>query len=171
MNFREQLLTELSRKNVDYIIHSMGDNEDYFAEIIRLILTDTDPIPQRASWVADGVCLKYPALIEKHLPALIEALPSFTHSGTRRNILKIISRTNIPEDYQGVLIDMCFNLLADTDEPVAVRVHAMQIIANHLPEYPELANELREVIEDQADKSSPGLRARGRKILGKRGGL
>ena len=103
--------------------------------------------------------------MESHLPVLISALPTYTHPGTRRNILKILSRSGIPQEYQGELIDLCFRFLVDAGQPVAVKVYAMQIIANHLSSYPELGNELREIIEDQFSRNSAGFHSRGRKIL------
>ncbi len=165
MNFREQLLSELSRKNIDYIIHCIGDRQDLFDEIVGLILHDTDPVPARAAWVAEGVSEQFPEMINPHVTSLIRALPACTHPGTRRNVLKILSRTPIPEEEQGMLIDQCFGWMLDLNEPVAVKVYCMQIIANHLDTYPELSNELREVIEDQWDRNSPGFQSRGRKIL------
>ena len=67
MNFREQLLSELSRKNIDYVIHVVGDSDEYFDEIIRLILYDRDPVPPRAAWVAEVASAKFPGLAEKYL--------------------------------------------------------------------------------------------------------
>ena len=84
MNFREQLLSELSRKNIDYIIHVVGDNDEYFDEIMRLILHDHDPVPPRAAWVGRRGSAKFPGLAEKYLSSLITALPSFTHPGTKQ---------------------------------------------------------------------------------------
>ncbi len=165
VNIREQLISELSRKNIDYIIHCLGADENGFAEIIRLILHDRDPVPSRAAWVAEGISGRYPWMAEKYIPDLVDALPVFTHSGTRRNILKMLSRYVIPADRQGPLVDLCFGWLLSDEEPVAVKVYAMQIIANHLDEYPELRNELKEVIEDRLDRNSAGFRARGKKIL------
>ncbi len=165
MNFREQLLSELSRKNVNYVIHVVGDSEAHFDSIIELLLNEKDPLPARASWVAEGVSARYPELAEKHLEALIQNLPSFTHTGTRRNVLKMLCRIPIPIELQGILIDHCFEWMLGDEEPVAVKVFSMQIIANHLGQYPELRHELRAVIEDQYDRCSPGFRARGRKVL------
>ena len=62
MNFREQLLSELSRKNVNYVIHVVGDSEAHFDSIIELLLNEKDPLPARASWVAEGVSARYPEL-------------------------------------------------------------------------------------------------------------
>jgi len=55
--------------------------------------------------------------------------------------------------------------MVENDQPVAIKVHAMQVIANHLDLYPELAFELRGGIEDQWDKNSVGFKSRGKRVL------
>jgi len=49
--------------------------------------------------------------------------------------------------------------------PVAVKVHAMQIIYNHTLIYPELKEELITVIEDQVENNSVGFKSRGMRII------
>ena len=51
--------------------------------------------------------------------------------------------------------------------PVAVKVHAMMIVYNHVLLYPELKDELITVIEDQGPNNSVGFKTRGRQIIKK----
>ncbi len=165
MNIREQLLTELSRFNMHYIADALGTDPGHFRTIMTCILQEKDPIPPRAAWVAELLTQKDPALIDPYLKDIIENLDNFTHPGTRRNLLKILMRTKIPEEYRGILIDVCFRWLMEEDKKVASKIFAMQIIENHIPVYPELAVELSEVILDQFEKNSAGFKSRGRKVL------
>jgi hypothetical protein len=165
MNIREQLLVELSHFNMNYIANAIGTDPAHFESVMKMVLQDKDPVPPRAAWVAELVTQKDPALIKPYLGKIIEGLERYTHPGTRRNILKILMRTKIPEEYQGHLIDICFQWIMDEEKKVATKVFAMQIIENHLPEYPELAIELSEVIHDQFHKNSAGFKSRGRKVL------
>lgn len=165
MNIREQLLVELSYFNMHYIADSIGTSEENFKTVMQLVLEDKDPVPPRAAWVAELVSLKDPSLINPYIGRMIEGLESYTHPGTRRNVLKILMRTDIPEEYQGLLIDICFRWIMDEEKKVASKVFAMQIIENHLSLYPELAVELSEVIQDQFNKNSAGFKSRGRKVL------
>lgn len=165
MNIREQLLVELSHFNMNYIADSIGTSNDNFKTIMNLVLLDEDPVPPRAAWVAELVSHKDPSLVEPYIGKMVEGLENYTHPGTRRNVLKILMRTKIPEEYQGLLIDICFRWILDEEKKVAAKVYAMQIIENHLSKYPELAIELSEVINDQFDKNSAGFKSRGRKVL------
>lgn len=77
----------------------------------------------------------------------------------------MLCRYEIPEEQQGVLIDLCFKYMVSELYPVAVKVHAMQIIYNHVLLYPELKEELVTVIEDQMANNSVGFKSRGQRIL------
>lgn len=165
MNIKEQLLVELSHFNMNYIADSIGADPEKFKYLMHLVLMDEDPVPPRAAWVAEIVTQKDPSLVKPYVGKMVKRLESFTHPGTRRNVLKILMRTRIPEKYQGHLIDICFRWILDEDKKVAAKVFAMQIIENHLPQYPELAVELSEVINDQFNKNSAGFKSRGRKVL------
>ena len=168
MNFNQQLAAELSHKNMHFVAHCVGKNEAYFREIIELLLHDKDPVPARAAWVAEIVTIDFPYLIDPYLHDLIEALPRFTHPGSQRNTLKILSRNCEKiedEDDQGYLIDLCFTWIKDQDITVAVKIFSMDIITSFVKVYPELAYELQSVIEDQFNKNSAGFKSRGRKTL------
>jgi hypothetical protein len=163
-DIKTQLLSELSRANVDYTIAALGNDPSYFRELMNFIVNEADPLPMRASWVAEGISEKYPEMIQPYIGMLIRNLRRFTHPGTCRNVLKILSRTEIRDTYHGILLDICFDWLPKEERTVAEKVFCMQIIANHLKFYPELTNEFFELIDDQIPKNSPGFASRARLI-------
>ena len=67
--------------------------------------------------------------------------------------------------FEGILIDLCFSYLVSERYPVAVKVHAMEIIYRHCLIYPELKKELIAIIRDQTDNNSVGFSSRGRRII------
>ena len=164
MDIRAQLLSELSRTNIDFTIHTLGNDKNHFKELIDIILKEEDPLPMRASWVVEGITSNYPELILPYMKPLIKNLRKFTHPGTLRNLLKTFSRMNIDEKYHGELVDVCFEWLAKDDKPVAVKVFSMQIIANIIHIYPELKNEFLEILDEQIPRNTAGFKSRARKI-------
>ncbi|MCB9012634.1 MAG: hypothetical protein H6539_01200 [Bacteroidales bacterium] len=164
MDLKTQLLSELSRRNADFVIHAVGDKELYFRELIAFILEEKDPLPMRAAWVVEGITQKHPELITPYIPELISELRNFSHPGTRRSLLKIFARTEIDKDLQGFLIDICFEWISAEDKTVAEKVHCMQIIANHIKYYPDLEREFMEILEEQAPRNSVAYISRVRQI-------
>jgi hypothetical protein len=70
----------------------------------------------------------------------------------------------IPPALQGIAAEACFENLS-SEEPVAVKVFAMTVIANLCKDYPELKSELVPLIEDQLPFATAGFRSRARKVL------
>ena len=95
----------------------------------------------------------------------MEALPGFGNNGVKRQVVKALAAREIPEKYEGRMVDLCFRWLQSPKMPVAIKVHCMQILANITERHPDLAEELRIVIIEQIPRNSVGFSSRGRKIL------
>ena len=167
MDFVEQLQKEHSRANTDLIAKSIGNNPKAFKIIVDIIYTENAPLPQRASWLLAIVNNKHPELLIPYVSRFSKTVTGFTIDGIKRNMLSILEKHNIPKKEQGKLVDTCFNYLLSNEETVAVKVYAMQIIANISEEYPELKSELKAVINDQLPKNTAAFYSRAKKILKK----
>jgi hypothetical protein len=155
----------MSRVNTDIIVDAIGNNIDYFAELVRLVTHGEPPLPMRAAWVIT-VCLeKHPDWLQPFLPKLIPVLPYCEHPGTRRSILRSLADAKIPVRWEGFLTEHCFSWLLSADEPIANKAFSMQILFNISKRHPDLALELAEAIESQIPAGSPGIRSKGYKIL------
>ncbi|MDF1573584.1 MAG: hypothetical protein P1P86_00125 [Bacteroidales bacterium] len=155
------LLTEIpSGVGKDLLIAEVVKSESHFSQLYDLALHEKDPLAWRAGWILDGSDEKRPELARKHIPAIVEALPTLESLGTLRSLLRLLSRHDIPEEKQGLLIDLCFGYLHSEKYPVAVKAHAMQIIYNHVRIYPELKVEFLSILEDEAKNNSAGFKAR-----------
>ena len=167
MDIQVALTSEHSRANTDAIKTYIGSQSDRFNELMELYLGDDPILAQRAAWVFSGVGEAYPHLLIPYLDQLIGYLDQAVHPALKRNFLKIMAEGGIAlsEDQEGLLVNSCFELMANPKIPVAIRVHAMQCIANLLEAYPELAIELKPLIEDGMEDGSAGFRSRGNKIL------
>jgi hypothetical protein len=82
--------------------------------------------------------------------------------------LKLISLNDIQEENMAVLLNFSIEVFTNAAEPVAVRVHAMQILFNIAQKEPDFSGELIELIEHELEyHGSAGLASRGKKILKK----
>lgn len=167
MDFKVQLAIEHSRSNTDVITKAIGSSSKKFKEIVDIIYNEQPPLPQRASWLLAAVNEKHPELIAPYIPLFVTTVEGFKIDGIKRNMLSALSEHAIPEELQGQLVNTCFEFLLSPDETVAVKVFAMQIVANIAEQHPELQNELTAVIEDQLPKSSAAFHARAKRVLKK----
>jgi hypothetical protein len=169
MDYRSILEGGPSAAEKDFWVREVGDSVKKFNQLLELALHAGDPVAWRAAWVLDSSDEQNPGLASGSLSMMVRSLPSLDSRGTLRCLLRLLSRYEIAEDDQGPLIDLCFGYMTSELYPVAVKVHAMQIIYNHVLIYPELKEELVTVIRDQEEHNTVGFRARGEKIIKKLG--
>ena len=167
MNIDLLMAKRHSKHEVRKIADWIGNDPDRFVHLANVFFGDSKGKVQRSAWVMSEVGMRHPNLFLPYMDAFMAALDNPKHDAVQRNILKVIADTQMPlsEDIQGELVGKCFDLLLDPKRPVAIHVHAMQCIANYLPQYPDLAVELKTIIEDGMEEGSAGFRSRGRKIL------
>jgi len=165
MDFRSLLLDFPSGAEKDLYIQKAIGSKDQFDTLVDLSLYDPDPVAWRAAWILDGADELQPGLAGKYLDKIVQALPMLESKGSLRSLLRMLCRYDIPEEAQGLLIDLCFTYLTSELYPVAVKAHAMQIAYNHVLLYPELKDELVTILEDQIDNNSVGFLSRARRLI------
>lgn len=165
MNYITQILKEHSRANIDTITKSIGNNKAEFKKIIDIIYKEKAPLPQRASWLLSTVNSKHPELLIPYLSKFVTTITSFKVDGIKRHLLQVLSEHTVPEKLQGKLINICFDFILSSDEAVAVKVFAMQCVANIAKEHRELIPELKSAIEDQLPKTTAAFHARAKRVL------
>ncbi|WP_026463056.1 hypothetical protein [Adhaeribacter aquaticus] len=164
MNIHEALLQEHSKRQTTKIVAFIGTNPDRFADLMQLFFSSESRITQRAAWVVSTCAAKHPYLIDPYLNLLIANLEKPVHAAVKRNTLRLLQETEIPETLQGALANICFQFLLE-DEPTAIKAFAMTVLSNLVKREPDLKNELQVILEDQLPYGSPGFVSRGRKIL------
>ena len=165
MDIREQLLKEHSKSNANKIAHYVSDNTSRFALLMKLFFSDEYRVTQRAAQVVSICSDSHPQLIRPYLKELILNLRNDVHDAVKRNSLRILQDIELPESLHGDMADIGFRLLTSREEPVAVKVFAMTVLANICKKEPDLKNELEIIIEDQMPYGSAGFISRGNKIL------
>lgn len=156
----QQLMVELSRRNIDLITQWAIENHESIDLLIDMVLSHKDKLAMRASWVLEKLSEKFPDILRERINEIIDVLNEIPESGTRRTIAKVLMYHTIPEDYEGQMLDFCITMLERPKEPVAVKANCMTIIFNLLPKYPDLKNEIFAIIEDQIPYHSVGFKSR-----------
>ena len=165
MDIKATLLREHSKANTMYITDYIGNSQQRFDILMDLFLHDEYRVVQRSSWVISFVAEKYPHLIMPHLNNVIASLENPPHVAVKRNILKVLASMEVPEEHQGILVDLCFKFLYDPKEAIAVHAFAMQVIFEIGKNEPDLFHELKQILEDNYESGSAGYKVRAKRIL------
>jgi len=165
MKYREELLRNYSSALIRSIVSDIGNNPAKFADLTSL-LSDNDPlISQRAAWPLSYVIENHPNIALPHIPVFMDLLTQRRHVAVKRNILRGFQFVNIPDEYLGTILDICYSFIRSVKEGIAVRAFAMTVVANACKIYPDLKHELIITLEALVDDETPGIRSRARNTL------
>lgn len=166
MNLRKEILTEHSKEQCRNIVNWIGSSQQRFDELFRLFMEDESPVVQRAAWPLSYAAIAHPEFMKNNFQRLIKKLKQpDNHNAVKRNAVRLLQEIEIPKKWQGCIMDTCFQYLASHTEPVAVKVFSMTVLANLSKTYPEIAPELRLLIEAQLPTQTAGFKSRAKKVL------
>jgi len=166
---KEDLLELISSwENLGLITSEMITNPAKLSLLMEVSLYSDHPRSWRATWVADKIHDKRPELIVPFLGKMIRQMKRETHASKKRQFLKLISMHEIPEGHLSFLMDYCMNCFLSANEPVSIRVYALQILFNISEREPLFKSELLSLIEHEMElHPAAGVRARGRNLAKK----
>lgn len=158
----------LSWENLNLVVRHISDHPEHLDVLMKIALDDSQPQNWRAIWMVDKIHEKHPELVWPYLESMTNFLLTTQNSSKKRHLLKLISLNTLQEDKLGHLLNRCIDIFSNSAEPVAVRVHAMQVLFNIAQKEPDFSGELIELIEHEMEyHGSAGIASRGKKILRK----
>jgi hypothetical protein len=167
MNLREAILEQHSQSHSRAIAQWIGNEPTRIKELINIFLHDEYRVVQRSAWLVSEVATLQPESMNLYVPVLIEKLKDKTaHIAVKRNVYRVLQFLELPEAVHGDLMNNCFDALMDPKEALAVRAFAMSILARMTKDYPEIAHELKLIIEDTLQhEPAPSFKSRAKKVL------
>jgi len=158
----------MSWENMPLVARHISDYPQYLNAVMKMVFDESDQRNWRAAWMLDKIHEIHPELIVPHLPAMTEFVLTTQNAGKKRHLLKLIGLHELPEDRMAVLLNYCIDVFTSPGEPIAVRVHAMQILFNIAQKEPDFTGELIELIENEMElHGSAGIASRGRHLIKK----
>ena len=166
MDFRKELEKGQSKELTTAIVNEVSNSPQKMEELMTCFIDGPLRITQRAAWPMSFIAQKHPDLLLDYYNLLIDLLNKPNkHDAINRNILRAFQFVEIPEKYQGKVLDVSFKLLNSSNEPIAVKAFSMTVIYNLSKQYPDIIPELKASIETLLPNASSGIKSRGFKIL------
>ncbi|MBL4594743.1 MAG: hypothetical protein JKX68_13155 [Flavobacteriales bacterium] len=166
MNFREQLALGHSKLLTSQIVDEISAHPKRMDELMQIFIEGPVQFTQRSAWSISVIAEKQPELLMNYYDLFIKLLNQPNkHDSINRNIVRALQYLDIPEKYQGKILDVCFRLLKSSDEPIAVKAFSMTVIFNLSKKYPDIIPELRATIKALMPNGSAGIKSRGNKVL------
>jgi len=166
MNLLKLFSATQTKAQKDAIVKYVGKNPKRFAELVSIFVNGPHHVTQRAAWPLTYCVEDHPELLPPQLKNILTATKKKdAHDAVKRNVVRMLQFARIPKPHQGAVADLCFGYLADTNEPVAIRVFSMTVLANLAMQEPDLKNEIIPLIEEQLPFASAAFQSRGVKLL------
>jgi hypothetical protein len=166
MNIRKALTDEHSKQQVKKIATFIDSSPSRMSKLMEFYFCDDTLLSQRAAWVLSTVAHEHPELTFPYLKKIVSHLnKAGLHDAVKRNGVKVLEIIDIPKNLYGVATDLCFRLLSNPSEAIAIRCYAMTVLAKICNHEPDLKNELKLVMEASLPFASAGFRSRVKKTL------
>lgn len=157
-----------SWENISVVICHISEHPEHLDLLVKIAFDDGPAENWRAAWMIDKIHDQYPELILPYIPAMTQFLLKTKNFGKKRHLLKLISLNTIQEENMALLLNYGIEVFSNAAEPIAVRVHAMQMLFNIAQKEPDFSGELIGLIEHEIEHhGSAGLASRGKKLLKK----
>ena len=162
---KEILLNNLSKETKKWAANICVKQPPILEQVWLWLKTADDPLKWRACWIFEEVCIQHNHIKYQYLEKVAKLYTKTSHESLQRMLGKILTSTNVPDDYESIILNTAFERFQDPQKAIAVRVHAMQIAFNLVKKYPDLKNELKSTIQHYYDTGSRGFKSRAGKLL------
>ena len=158
----EQIL--ITKYKTDMVLH-LASHTEAFDEAAKLALTDRQPFAWRAAWLLWECMEANDPRIDEFIPGIIEALPA-KKEGHRRELLKILLKSDIGEELEGRLFDICTRMWEQISSRPSVRLMALKMMLKIAEKYPEFKNEISYLAQKHyLETLSPAVRKSVAKLM------
>ncbi|MEP6926172.1 MAG: hypothetical protein ABI834_00985 [Ginsengibacter sp.] len=166
MNLQAEILEEHSKKQCDKIVEWVGSDTKKFNELFHLFLNGEYRITQRTAWPLSYSAIAHPHLMENNFKELIDNLKkSNLHDSIKRNTVRLLQTIVIPEECEGMVMEICFTYLGSPGEAVAIKAFSLTVLERLAKKYPEIVPEIKLIIEEQLPHQSAAFKSRARNFM------
>lgn len=134
----EHILTNSHKAEM---IAYMESHPKDFAEAIQLAIADKQPYSWRASWLLWSCMRKNDKRVSKYLKQIIDVLPE-RKDNQQRELLMIIQRMELSDEYEGQLFDSCVEIWKQIGKNQSLRCNAFKILVTISKKHPSLIREI-----------------------------
>jgi len=141
-------------KEIKYLVQLINEKEAY-------------PIPEYASWILTHLAKGNPESIQLFYKRIVDELFINKNPSVRRNLIGVIDSLELTNYKESDFIDLLISFIQDFENKVAVQVYSIQVLTKFVHQYPELKEEILEIIVLHSENKSPAFSASMRKFLRK----
>jgi len=147
MDVLKHLHDEYNTKGIVFLAHQACEDPKLLKTLFDIYQWGDKIMQRRAAWALGHAAEIKPELFKKYFPLLIQQLnKADQHQSLYRCAFKCMKEIKVPEKYVSIVFDLSLRYLSSELYEAAVRAFAITVAANCAKPYPELAGELKLVL-------------------------
>lgn len=164
MELKDRLRSGMKKDEVNALVQEALASDEVFAQLAALACSTHKIHAMKASWVIGHASEVDNRMANTFLREWRSTLESTRIGGVQREMVKIISHCDLPNEMEGWFLDKCFMLLNSPASEAASKYHALTFAIKEVKKYPELKEELATILEGQLNWHTPAWQ----RYIGKR---
>ncbi len=155
---KEILRTFRSNRDFTSLTEVLTENAIIREDLFQIIKNKTEyPYSEHASWILIHFTKAKPNLTQAKINLLIDILFESNNQTVLRNVLCTLNQLKLSDYRESELIDLLVNFILDKNNKVALHVYAIQMLVKFIKKYPDLKQEVDQVLTIQIDNASPAF--------------
>lgn len=161
---KNQILSVKSKQEATAIaLRALQEKSIYNVLISNCTSTDLK-LARKSAWVISAMFDLQSTYFKSEVNMLWQLLFQNLPSGVERSLIRIVSKFNVPEEFESPAFDLCMDRLTNANTAIANRAMAFDIAFKLTNKYAELKQELTLVIPLLNKLASPGLLVKVRRM-------
>ncbi len=166
MNLELQLQQKYQAQNHRLVIEDIFKDISLFDRLVDYVFDQNPRVIQNASAILSKCIEKRPILAKPYLEILIAKISEIDCPvATKRNILRFLQFMDLEEHFLGHLCKLCINFIQSSKESVAVKAFSLEILNKIAKIYPEISEEVKQILQDNFSYQTPAIKHKAKKFL------
>ena len=143
-------------RDFDGLTELFTENHELREDLFQIIKNKTEyPYSEHASWILTHFTKAKPKLTQLKIKLLIDILFETDNQSVLRNVLNTLNHLELSDYRESELIDLLVNFILDKKNKVALHVYSIQLLTQFIKKYPDLKQEIDQVLTIQVENASP----------------
>lgn len=140
------------------MVSFLKSHTEFYDEAFELALSDKQPFAWRAAWLLWSCLEENDVRIKRYADKIVKCIKN-KNDGHQRELLKILSLTQLKEKHEGIVFNLCMDLWENLGKDPSVRYHALKFILKIIAKHPELKEDVAFLTQEHYLVSlSPGVK-------------
>lgn len=147
MNIHEKILEIRTTFDKVAFVQYFNDRPEEFDELMQCIFNlEEYPYKEYASWILIHVSQSGKIDLQHYYPQLVDTLFTTDDQTVLRNVSRSMHQMKVTDYRESEFVDLLISFIQDHKNKVALQVYSMYLLVQFIQKYPELKDEITEII-------------------------